>query len=261
MNRTQPIQKQTTEAAGLLWVKLGISVLIIALIILQIMKQLEITTETIALVIVAILPWLSSVIESIKLPGGTEVKFLHFARSTSEAEASEARVSIEDASVQLFRQIADLQDQVRILQEALPEGTVEFTTRPTIARSPEGAILWVDDHPEKNDFEIARLKEFGYQIHEVTTTAKVLEYLQSGMQFSVIISDMGRYEENQFKPKAGLELIGHIRETGCKTPVIIYTSPAVAAREHDTVKASSGENDATGSPVELFQIVQRRMST
>ena len=65
-----PVSKHST-----LLIKVGISSAVAVLIVAQLANRLEIEIETVALVVIAILPWLSTIVESIDLPGGGRVQF------------------------------------------------------------------------------------------------------------------------------------------------------------------------------------------
>lgn len=58
------------------WLRAVISVTAIGTIVLRVfMPELKIDTVTLALMAIAILPWMSELIESAKFPGGWEIKF------------------------------------------------------------------------------------------------------------------------------------------------------------------------------------------
>jgi hypothetical protein len=67
------IDKESIKYAVL--VKAIITCLVVILIFVQLYAQLVIKPETVALVIIAALPWLSTIVERIDLPGGGSVKF------------------------------------------------------------------------------------------------------------------------------------------------------------------------------------------
>ena len=62
--------------SGITWLKAAISLCATACIVLRlIFPDIKIDAITVGLLIVAVLPWFSALIESAKLPGGWEVKF------------------------------------------------------------------------------------------------------------------------------------------------------------------------------------------
>lgn len=64
-----------SEQKQALLVKGAISTTVIALIVGQIRTGFELKTETVALVVIALLPWLSTILESVELPGGGKLLF------------------------------------------------------------------------------------------------------------------------------------------------------------------------------------------
>ena len=73
------------------WLRLLITTGAVALLIAQfVMPQLKLDAASLGLVALAVLPWLSSILESAKLPGGWEVKF-----RAVETEQARQREEIE----------------------------------------------------------------------------------------------------------------------------------------------------------------------
>jgi hypothetical protein len=60
---------------GSVLIKITITVAVTILIIAQLVTRFELEAETVALVLVAILPWLSTIVESVELPGGGRLLF------------------------------------------------------------------------------------------------------------------------------------------------------------------------------------------
>lgn len=70
------LQRTRQKLSQLPWLKLSIPLIALALLLLRIIRpQLQIDAITIGLLAVAFLPWLSTLIESAKLPGGYEFTF------------------------------------------------------------------------------------------------------------------------------------------------------------------------------------------
>ena len=69
LSMPNPEQKQSLIVKG------AISLAVLLLIIVQLWKGLELKPETVALVILALLPWFSTIIESVELPGGGKLLF------------------------------------------------------------------------------------------------------------------------------------------------------------------------------------------
>jgi CheY-like chemotaxis protein len=167
----------------------------------------------------------------------------------------DAELSVEDASEQLRKQVDDLQDQVRRLLSG--EESAAADSPPTIATETTPSrllkrILWVDDKPENNAYEIAKLQKEGYDIQSVTSTQAALDVLKSRSDGpALIISDMSRREGFLIRRTAGLELIREVRAVGLKIPIYIY---ARGWRDADQVRSVGGDGITT-SPIELMRLI------
>ena len=244
--------KDVTLPTGSLYVKLGISIFVAILLALQLTEKLEFSPETIALVIIAVLPWLSTIIRSVELPGGGKVTF----------RENDQPVSVQNAFTQLYRQVADLQDTleeleaVRSMGESGATETAAEQSRETPLAAANKSILWVDDKPSNNAFEIAKLKAEDYVVVESTSTDNAMKKLQEGLTVDVIITDMGRMEGKAYIEDAGIRLIKRIQDASLDVPIICYTSPKAAQRHHDQTLAAGGDG-ATASPTALFHMIRK----
>ncbi|HZS08227.1 MAG TPA: serine/threonine-protein kinase [Blastocatellia bacterium] len=122
-------------------------------------------------------------------------------------------------------------------------------------------ILWVDDYPENNAGLVAQLREEGMIVVEVLSTKQAMQMLASTEKsFDLLISDMGRKEDGEKYPTAGLSLIKAVREAGFSQPLYIYTSaPQVSKRREEVLNA--GGNGITCSVDELFEWIAATMSS
>jgi CheY-like chemotaxis protein len=234
---------------GLLYSKLAVSICVAVLIALQLTTRLEFTPETIALVIIAVLPWVSSFLRSVELPGGGKVTFREDAPP----------VPVQDAFEQVYRQIDDLQDKMEALHDTAELAGTEASPespRETPIVATRKIILWVDDKPQNNAFEIAKLRAKDYTVVESTSTDNAMKKLQERSGVDVIITDMGRAEGNSYVQDAGVQLIKKVRDAGFEVPVFCYTTPNAAQKHYDQIKDAGG-NGATASPTELFKLINR----
>lgn len=70
------IKKWLTRNVSLSWLKVLLSFIAISAITLRLIwPNLKIDSVTLGLIVLALLPWFSEIIETLKLPGGWEVKF------------------------------------------------------------------------------------------------------------------------------------------------------------------------------------------
>jgi len=173
-------------------------------------------------------------------------------------------VSVQEASDQLQIQVADLQKKVESLRESLAQAakpslenaTAEAPLASSLAPPPAPRrILWVDDNPTNNAFEVVRLKAEGIDTIEALNTEEAMQIAIAGrMPVAAVISDMGRRENGVYRAKAGLLLIKALRKASLQMPVFVYSSQKYIERTRDEVLQAGG-NGATASPVELFEMV------
>lgn len=79
-------------------------------------------------------------------------------------------------------------------------------------------VLWVDDRPENNRYEMLALREFGVFVSIARSTDDALKSLGDD-QFDLIISDMKRGDNDD----AGYDLLAKLLSTRPNIPVIFYT--------------------------------------
>lgn len=165
-------------------------------------------------------------------------------------------LSVQDASDQLRKQVDDLQDQVRALQTLTQSRpAVPHEPPPPSADRPRRTILWVDDKPQGNAHEIAKLQGDGWEIVTVASTREALEFLHDrSTRPTVIISDMARKEGLTYSSSAGLDLIREVRAKNINVPIFVYTASSVE-RYRSLVTEAKG-NGITASPMELFRLVE-----
>jgi CheY-like chemotaxis protein len=156
-------------------------------------------------------------------------------------------LSVEQATEQLRRQVTDLQTQVAAqLAEHGPAAAAAaqpYQGRPT--------VLWVDDRPEGNALELAKLRDDGVEVLQARSTAEAMDVLTLRRGVQAVITDLGRGEGGEYRPHAGLELLRQLREAGFELPVLVYTSARGVARDREDAVAA-GAALVTASPTELF---------
>jgi CheY-like chemotaxis protein len=205
-----------------------------------------------ALLLFALLPTLIRVLRS----RGVSIKF------------GNMELSVQDVSEQMRKQIEDLQNQVSALKSSLaspssgaPAPAAAPASPATRTASPaRKLILWVDDRPENNAFEIAKLQEDGYEIATATSTKAALAQLESGsVSPDLVISDMGRREGTLYRRTAGIDLIRAVRAKNIDVPIFIYASNEAVRKYSDQVREAGG-NGITASPMELMEFIARHTS-
>ena len=105
-------------------------------------------------------------------------------------------------------------------------------------------LLHVDDEPANGRYQVASIKEFGFNVITTTSTSSALTLLHYGIQPALIVSDMGRYEDSVgtwgYNPTAGLLLIEEVRKMGASMPVIVTTTSDNVERYQGQVRAAGG---------------------
>jgi CheY-like chemotaxis protein len=139
-----------------------------------------------------------------------------------------------------------------------PKARVDTSTIQTTLRqvsSPKASeklrssnVLWVDDKPSNNFYEMASLKHLGIAIDEARSTQEAESYLNR-RQYDLIITDLKRGSD----PDAGLNLLKSILARTPNQRVIVYTGYSSEAKKAKVLEA--GARGMTNSPTELFQLV------
>jgi len=109
-------------------------------------------------------------------------------------------------------------------------------------------ILWVDDQPDNNLYEIQLFQSLGMVIDTSTSTDAALEQL-SRNKYDVVITDMLRSNDS----KAGYELLESIHQKGIGVPLIIYSRSSNATFRAEAIRR--GALGETNDPTELFKLV------
>jgi len=162
-----------------------------------------------------------------------------------------AELSVEEATEQLRRQVTDLQTQMAAqLAERSPAKAAAAGAAPQ-AYQDRPTILWVDDRPEGNALELAKLRDDGVEVLQAKSTAEAMDVLTLRRGVQAIVTDLGRVEGGEYRPHAGLALMRQLREAGFEQPVLVYTSARGVARDREDAVAA-GAAMVTASPTELF---------
>ena len=182
-------------------------------------------------------------------------------------------LSVEEAAEQLRRQITDLQthmaDQLAERPPAGPAGPPGPPSSPGAEADTAAApaadqgrptVLWVDDNPEANTLELAKLRDDGVEVLIARSTAEAMDVLSLRRGVGAIVTDMGRTEDGEFRSHAGLALLRQLHEAEQSQPVLVYTSTRrVELDRQDALDA--GAATVTSSPTELFAALRRVLST
>jgi CheY-like chemotaxis protein len=112
----------------------------------------------------------------------------------------------------------------------------------------DSKLLWVDDNPSNNIYLRQSLEALGISIELARSTDEALGRLSSE-HFDAIISDMARTPD----ANAGYTLLRILRESGNKTPYVIYTESG--SIDYKAKSTSLGAVGCTNRPDELIRLV------
>jgi CheY-like chemotaxis protein len=97
--------------------------------------------------------------------------------------------------------------------------------QPAALPRPLRRLLWVDDHPENNTYELESLRQI---LHVITagTNERAFAVLEAGDDIDAVISDIGRDYDRPGELPGGVQLLGDLRERfpNRRLPVLYYTT-------------------------------------
>jgi hypothetical protein len=138
-------------------VKGTISGALVVLIIVQLWTRFELGSETVALVVLAVLPWLSTIVESIELPGGGKLLFREFrAKIAAQEEQLRAQQRIINElvlysmSFLIFQRLSGIHRAARQGGEYLFQGDLEAFRRD---------LRFLRDHGYLHHFHVNELQD------------------------------------------------------------------------------------------------------
>ena len=183
-------------------------------------------------------------------------------------------LSVEEATEQLRRQVTDLQthmaNQLAAQRLPAPTGPPPTPGGPPGAQAPapdtavagaeRATILWVDDNPDANALELAKLRDDGLEVLVARTTAEAMDVLSLRRGVRALVTDLGRSEDGEFRSHAGLALLRQLKEAEQDQPVLVYTSTRRAELDRQDA-LDAGATTVTASPTELFAALRRVLAT
>jgi CheY-like chemotaxis protein len=86
-------------------------------------------------------------------------------------------------------------------------------------------VLWVDDNPENNAYEMKLLRSLGIRIDVAESTSQALQFLGE-TKYDAVISDMAR----DGTPDAGLRFLTEIQDRGMTQRPIFYVGEHLASK-------------------------------
>jgi len=202
----------------------------------------------VAVVLVRVLPLVPGVVADLRRALRTRA----FAVKIGGAE-----LSVEEATEQLRRQVTDL--QTHMASQLAGDAGAGAAAAPAGGQE-RAAVLWVDDNPDANALELAKLRDDGLEVLLARSTAEAMDVLSLRRGVRAIVTDMGRSEDGEYRSHAGLALLRQLREAEQDQPVLVYTSARRAELDHrDALDA--GATVVTASPTELFAAIRRLLAS
>lgn len=134
-----------------------------------------------------------------------------------------------------------------------PRALPATPTRPAPAQEQAeriASVLWVDDNPKNNSFFIEQLENAGVRVDLALSTQDGLRKFHKH-RYSVVLSDMGRYEDGGNNPHAGLNLVKAVRAADPAVPLFIFCS-ARAAEQYGPEALRLGATSVNSSSTELY---------
>jgi serine/threonine-protein kinase len=115
-------------------------------------------------------------------------------------------------------------------------------------------VLWVDDEPVNNAEEVRFLRDQGVRVTTATSTSDALR-IYDPSRHDIVLSDMGRWEGEEFIERAGIALLQGLRQADDDLRLVFFTSPgAIAgAGEQALAAGAAGITSSTGELVQLLR--------
>ncbi len=176
----------------------------------------------------------------------------------------------EDATTSISQVLAVIELQHRALEQLYLDGIADV--RPPADEAPDlnvtpartdgpvlrplRHILWVDDHPANNAYEVEALRTTA-RVTLATTTQRALEILRTE-DIDAVISDISRSEGGRDVHDAGVRLMREVQELppSRRVPIFFYSGSSAVERYGGELEAL-GAAVVTTSHRELFQALRR----
>jgi CheY-like chemotaxis protein len=156
---------------------------------------------------------------------------------------SELRVYVDDKVKGINRVLIDLSQQTQSVQTKEDQqgfGGLEGRM-----------VLWVDDHPENNEYQRKILEDVGVRFRLALSTDEAVEQYRK-TKFDLIITDMGRASNE----KAGLDLLQDLKRLESRTPVIVFASHRALVNHGREALDLGAVSITTGTPTLLKEVIR-----
>ena len=177
-------------------------------------------------------------------------------------EAPAARIEAPAGDPLLDRVVAEVSRQIGQAQRersATPlsangEVLLQAQTRALIDLSDQQRVLWVDNRPDGNRFEMAALAKLQIEVVTARSADEALQIIAADTEgFALVISDWERPGE---PAQAGLQLLARLRQAGIHWPLVFYHGEDGTQRARRAAEArAAGALGEAVLPNELMALV------
>jgi CheY-like chemotaxis protein len=172
------------------------------------------------------------------------------------------RMTASESTIKLLA-AENLRRGVRDASTEADSDTAEAVTRAvaSVSTSLEGALaLWVDDNPAGNGAERRALEAEGVRFQNVRSTDDAMDELTTGgSDYSLVISDWSRPDDDRDDQPAAIGLLERMRTLHGAPPVVIYTlTRHKSERHHQAVQ--HGAFALATTPTELYRYAAQALA-
>ncbi|MGU9978615.1 response regulator [Phreatobacter sp. HK31-P] len=185
--------------------------------------------------------YIKSVVDAILKREDVDIEFSGFKMKTSKV------------TVDIGKQVTEIQSRIASIESRFENNFLELPTNPTHGNARK--ILWVDDFPSNNAFLIDRFRSQDIETVIAISTEHAMKLILSE-DFSLVISDLGRIENGNENPFAGLDLIKSIRENDIDCPIAIFSGHR--GIEHRRMLMDAGADGVFDSGVDVIKFVTEK---
>ncbi len=125
----------------------------------------------------------------------------------------------------------------------------EETEKIEVQKLNQKLVLWVDDTPSNNKYEISAFRQLGISVQTITNGSEAIEKLRNE-NVSVVISDFKRPNDPRY---GGYGLLDEMKSQGINVPFVIYSAETTPQYRADSI--SRGAVDQTNRASELYSAV------
>jgi hypothetical protein len=151
--RTRGLRRSNT--ASPVWPKLFVSVVALAALVFLVVNDVDAGIGLVALVVVAILPWVATLVEAVDLPGGGS---LRFRRVEQRVEIQERRVESQEKKLNEQQEII-----TQLVAYSMSWYLFELLSRIHHGQREGGEYLYRDNEAVRRDLRF--LRDHGYLAH------------------------------------------------------------------------------------------------